>query len=133
VNYLIDTDIRSAHLKSLGKVSSRFEQHSGRLFLSVVSLAELYTWALRPKSSPKHLRGLLTLISDVTVLNVDHEIARKFGEVRGKLLDQGQIVPGIDMLLAATALVHNLTLVTHNIRHFTKIPGLGLDDWLAPQ
>jgi predicted nucleic acid-binding protein len=37
-----------------------------------------------------------------------------------------------DAMIAAVALVHNLTLVTHNTSHFQNIPGLRLEDWLAP-
>ena len=38
----------------------------------------------------------------------------------------------IDLMIASTALVHDLTLVTHNTSHFARIPGLRLADWLAP-
>jgi tRNA(fMet)-specific endonuclease VapC len=44
----------------------------------------------------------------------------------------GIVVPQVDLLLAATAIAHNLTLVTHNTRDFEKIPGLRLEDWLIP-
>jgi tRNA(fMet)-specific endonuclease VapC len=38
----------------------------------------------------------------------------------------------MDLLIASTALAHGLTLVTHNTQDFTNIPGLNLEDWLAP-
>ena len=132
MSFLVDTDICSAHLKNVGNASSRFLQYSGGLYLSAVSLGELYTWALRRKSPPRHLEGLIALLSDMTVLDVDQEVAQQFGRVRAELFDQGQPVPGMDLLIAATALVHDLTVVTHNTRHFTDIPGLTVVDWLAP-
>ena len=58
--------------------------------------------------------------------------ARKFGEVRGTLLQQGISIPTTDLMIASTALVHNLTMVTHNTADYRHIPGLRLDDWLTP-
>ena len=132
MNFLIDTDICSAHLRNVRGVGARFVQHGGQLCISAVSLGELYAWASRAKSPPRHLEGLIALLSDMTILEVDNEVARRFGQVRGRMLDRGQIVPGMDLLIAATALVHNLTMVTHNTRHFADIPGLAIEDWLAP-
>jgi tRNA(fMet)-specific endonuclease VapC len=131
MSFLVDTDICSAHLKNVSKVSSRFIQHAGSLYLSAVSLGELATWALRSKARPAYLQGLITLLSDMTVLSVDLDVAWKFGEIHGQLLDRGLPVHGMDLLIAATALAHNLTLVTHNIRHFANVPGLTVVDWAS--
>ena len=64
-------------------------------------------------------------------MDVTHEVSRKFGELRADQLDRGQPVPELDLLSAATALIHDLTLVTHNTRDFSAVAGLRLDDWLA--
>jgi tRNA(fMet)-specific endonuclease VapC len=48
------------------------------------------------------------------------------------MLRQGITVGEPDVMIAAVALVHNLTLVTHNTADFQRIPGLRLDDWLKP-
>jgi predicted nucleic acid-binding protein len=71
VSFLVDTDICSAHLKNVRIVTNRFLQYTGRLKISVITLGELYTWALRAKASPKRLQSLLELLNDVTVLTVD--------------------------------------------------------------
>lgn len=132
MRFLVDTDICSAHLKDTRTVVSRFLQYTGRLHLSAVTVGELDTWTMRSKASPRHQKGLTALLGDVTVLDVDHEVARKFGEVHAHLLDQGLPIAGMDLLIAATALVHGLTLVPHNIRDFSSIPGLTVVDWLRP-
>ena len=49
----------------------------------------------------------------------------------GPLLDQGRPVATADLLIAATALIHDLTMVTHNIDHFAHVPGLRTQDWLS--
>jgi tRNA(fMet)-specific endonuclease VapC len=132
VSFLVDTDICSAHLKQSGKVTARFVQYMGRLHVSAVTVAELFTWALRAKAPPQRLRGVLDMVNDMTFVPVDQDVARKFGELRAALLDAGQPKPQMDLLIAATALVHGMTLVTHNTRDYMAIPGLTLDDWLVP-
>jgi tRNA(fMet)-specific endonuclease VapC len=52
--------------------------------------------------------------------------------IRGCLLRQGIRVSPVDLMIASVALVHDLTLVTHNTRDFQNIPGLRLEDWLTP-
>jgi tRNA(fMet)-specific endonuclease VapC len=61
----------------------------------------------------------------------DSTCAEKFGQVRGTLLKKGVSIPTVDLMIASAALVHNLTLVTHNTADFQNIPGLRLDDWLT--
>jgi predicted nucleic acid-binding protein len=131
MSFILDTDTCSAHLKS-GALTHRLVQHSGRLYMSTTTLAELYTWALRANAPPRRLQGLLDLLDDVVTLDVTPDVARRFGEVQASLLDKGQRAPNMDLLIAATALVHGLTVVTHNQQHFRKIAGLPLDDWLVP-
>jgi tRNA(fMet)-specific endonuclease VapC len=66
----------------------------------------------------------------MSFLDVTQDVVQIFGIIRAQLFDKGSVVPGMDMMIAATALMHNLSLVTHNIRHFEKIPGLKVVDWL---
>jgi len=133
MSFLLDTDICSAHLRSTSsQVANRFLQFTGRLHISVLTLGELLSWTLRKKSPPKYHQGLLTLLSDVALLEVTPEVAWKFGEVRAELLDQGKPVAAMDLMIGATALIHGFTVVTHNTQHFSKIPGLTIEDWLVP-
>jgi tRNA(fMet)-specific endonuclease VapC len=132
MSFLLDTDTCSAHLKLKGNLTHKFLQSMGRLYLSVVTLGVWFTWALRARASPQQLQSLLNLLNGVQVLDVTEPIARKFGEVRAALFDAGRPVPELDLLIASTALVHNLTVVTHNNQDYTNIPGLNLDDWLVP-
>lgn len=132
MSFLVDTDICSAHLKNVRVVTNRFLQYTGRLHVSTITLGELYTWVLRARASPRRLQSLLGLLNDVTALGVDDAVARRFGEVQAGLLDVGLHPPSMDLMIAATALVHGLTLVTHNTRDYAHIPGLTLVDWLIP-
>ena len=131
MSFLIDTDICSAHLRHGGKISNRFIQHTGGLYISTISLAELMAWALRGNAPPRRQQALSEMLSDFYVLDVTEEISRKFGEIQAKLLDGGKPAPPMDLLIGATALIHDLTLVTHNTKDFANIPGLRILDWLA--
>jgi tRNA(fMet)-specific endonuclease VapC len=133
VSFLLDTDTCSFHLKRPSGLAHRFVQHSGGLNLSTIALAELYAWAYRRTHPAKLLQAITSdLLPDVMVLDFDAVCAEEFGKIRGALLRQGIQVATADMMIAAVALVHNLTLVTHNTADFQKIPGLRLDDWLIP-
>lgn len=132
MSFLLDTDICSAHLKGDGRVWQKVIQHSGQLHVSTITVGELFTWALRRGVSPQRRQTLQDFLRDVTTLDVTEAVGEKFGELRAGLLDAGQGTPELDLLIAATALVHDLTLVTHNVQDFTSVPGLRIQDWLSP-
>jgi tRNA(fMet)-specific endonuclease VapC len=132
MSFLLDTDICSAYLRGRNPVANRFIQYGGRLSVSAVSLGELYTWTLRARASPARMQSLLDMLPLVSVIDVNADVARKFGELDAHLLDHGLSASEIDLLNAATALVYDLTFVTHNVRDFVNIPGLRVADWLNP-
>lgn len=59
---------------------------------------------------------------------LDRAIMRRFAQVRGDLRSKGQLIGDPDLLIAATALHYDLTLLTHNVRHFGRIAGLKVED-----
>lgn len=132
MSYLLDTDICSAHTRNERLLFARFMQHVGQLFVSTITVGELQTWANRLNASARRKRVIEQLLSDVTILEVDEEVATVFGTLRASMLDRGQNIPTADGFIAATALHHNLTLVTHNMRDYTAVGGLKLIDWLTP-
>jgi predicted nucleic acid-binding protein len=107
-------------------------QYLGNLHISTITLGELFVWTRRAKASPNRMQAVLDMLNDVDVLPVDEIIAGKFGEIRATVLDAGQAAPEMDMMIAATALVHNLTLITHNFGDYANVPGLTVADWMAP-
>jgi len=129
MSYLLDTNVCSDHLRKAGRVTSQMLQHTGRLHFSTVSLGELLSWILRVNTPESHRKSVEEMLEDMIVLEVDEAVGRKFGEVQSALLDKGERAPGMDLLIAATALVHDLTLVTHNTDDFERIPDLRVVDW----
>jgi tRNA(fMet)-specific endonuclease VapC len=132
MSFLLDTDTCSAHLKRPAGLIHRFVQHSGRLFIPAIALGELYAWAYRRKQPSSLLRQISDLLADMPVLDFDSACAEKFGQLRGTLQQQGISVPTTDLMIASVALLHDLTLVTHNLADYRHVSGLRVDDWLTP-
>lgn len=132
MNFLLDTDTCSAHMRRPAQLAHRFVQYIGQLAISSVTLAELYAGAYKHSQANRLLALIADLLTEVQVLDFDATCAQTFGQVRGTLLQQGLAVPTTDLMIASTALVHDLTLVTHNTADYRNIPGLRLDDWLTP-
>ena len=131
MSHLLDTDICSAHFRRPGGLAHQFLQRAGRLFIPAVVLGELYTGAYHIDNPDPLLQKIADLLEDVCILDFDHTCAQRFGQVRGGLLRKGISVPTADLMIAAIALVHDLTLVTNNTADFQNVPGLRLDNWLA--
>jgi tRNA(fMet)-specific endonuclease VapC len=132
MSFLLDTDICSAHMRRPARLAHRFIQYGGRLAIPTIALGELYAGAYNHPNPPRLLNLISDLLQEVKILDFDAVCAERFGQERGTLLKQGISVSRLDLLIASVALVHNLTLVTHNTADYQNIPGLGLDDWLTP-
>jgi tRNA(fMet)-specific endonuclease VapC len=133
MSHLLDTNICSAHLKRPAGLTHYFIQHSGRLFVPMPVVGELYTWANHRKSPQQLIHRIENeLLKDVVILDFDKPCAIEFGRLNGQLLRVGITINPVDLMIASVALVHDLTLVTHNARDFRQIPGLRLEDWLQP-
>jgi len=133
VSFLLDTDTCSAHLRRPSGLIHRFVQHSGRLYVSTLGLAELYAWAYRREDPVPALAAIAKLVQfEVKLLDFDRACAEQFGMLRGIFRRQGVSVPPVDLMIASVALVNDLTLVSHNTRDFRFVPNLRLEDWLEP-
>jgi len=132
MSHVLDTNICVAHFRRPAGLAHRFVQYGGGLFIPTVVLGELYTGAYRVDNPDPVLRKIADLLNEVQVLPYDEECAERFGRERGSLMRLGILVPTSDLMIAAVALVHDLTLVTHNTVDFQNVPSLRLVDWLTP-
>lgn len=133
--YLFDTDAISEVLKPkplAGYV--RWLQTIPRAdqFTSAVVVGELFKGAFRSPHAARHLRNIeARVLPAVTALPYDVEIARVYGAVQARLEDAGRTLADADLQIAATAIHHGLELVTGNLRHFRRVPGLRVCTALA--
>lgn len=101
-------------------------------YTSAVAIGELFKGAFRSQAREKHLLNIeQRVLPAVTVLPYDVAIARRYGEIRATLEESGAILPDADLQIAATALHHGLSLVTGNVRHFSRVEGIVIEPALA--
>ena len=132
MSHLIDTNICSAYLKGAARIQNKFMQYGGGLSVSVITVAELKVWQLRSSLGTARSQAIVEMYQDRQLLDVGQEVAMRYAEIRASLLDVSRTIPVLDLLIAATALVHDLILVTHNVKDFAFVPGLTVVDWLEP-
>jgi tRNA(fMet)-specific endonuclease VapC len=129
MTYLIDTDWVIDHLNHIEHVTRRLEERAPEgLALSIISLAELYEgvyYSRDPVESEAALQRFLN--PELTILGLDKETCKIFGKERGRLRAAGLMIGDCDLLIGATALRHNLILLTNNRRHFERIEGLRME------
>lgn len=131
MSFLLDTNILSAHLKGTApSVESKFLLHTGQLYTSTLNLGELLTWAHRSAKAADRLKEIGVLLNDVQLLTIDRAVAECFAAARSHQLRTGVLTPVVDLFIAATALAHNFTVVTHNTADFAHIPNLRVVDWI---
>jgi predicted nucleic acid-binding protein len=135
VPYLFDTDAISETLKPRPAAAyvhwlrslAREEQYT-----SAVVAGELFRGAYRSAASAKWLRRIEgVVLASITVLSYDVNVARIYGQIRAELESAGKLPGEADLQIAATALHHDLELVTGNLRHFERVSGLRINTVLA--
>ncbi len=125
MSYLVDSDWlidavigRAPALQLIGGLAT-----SGPA-ISTISVAEVCEGAFGATEPTEALGRAQRFLLNFVVLPVTTQIAEQFAWLRFTLRRQGLLIPDMDLLIAATALEHDLTLVTRNQRHFARIPGL---------
>jgi tRNA(fMet)-specific endonuclease VapC len=91
-------------------------------FISAVSIFELFVGA----NTPEKVRATLQMLNGIQVLPLDEEVAKLAGRLFDELQRSGQALEFRDVMIAATAIFHEMPIKTLNIRHFSRIPGLVL-------
>ena len=120
--FLIDLH-RELKRQTPGPATHFLQEHATQAFsISSVTMTEFLEGFPDPREGEK-------LISFYTWLDLDPLAARTAATVRRQLRQTGQLIGDFDILIAATALAHDLPLVTHNSEHFRRIPNLDVRDY----
>lgn len=128
--YLLDADTVSYALRGQGRVADRILQRPpSDLCISSMTLAEL-GFGAESKKSQKLRRAIRSFVGDVAVVPFDEDAADRFAVVAAGLARAGTPIGVLDTLVAAQALALGLTVVTSNTRHFSRVPGLKVENWL---
>lgn len=125
--YLLDTNIVIDLFRGENEAVEVINKIGGeRIFLSAVAVAEYYVGIYRSSNRQEQIKIFENFIKKgkVTVLDINFEIAKKFGELQSDKKRKGEIKPVLDLFIAATCLVNNLVLVTKNIKDFQDVKDL---------
>ena len=131
MKFMLDTDtVIYARNAKPEAVLSRFRSYApGDLCISAVTMAEL-EYGINNSSKPDRNRMALYLfLAEVNVLPFDANAAYEYGIIRNSLKQKGQLIGANDMLIAAHARSQDLTLITGNVREFSRVEGLKLESW----
>lgn len=124
-SYLIDTSVIINYLRDKGSAVETINNLSGELNSSYVCLAELYEGISRVREKEKTEKAVLDFFTGLNqIYGIDEEIAKYFGQIRSTLKSKGQVIEDLDILLAATCIANNLSLITSNPKHFSRIEEL---------
>ena len=134
MSHMLDTNAFVDHLRRgpNSKVAANpLAAPPGSVYLCTVVLAELIFGAVR--SGPAREAANRALISGLSAqfptIPFDAAAAEEYGKLRASLSTAGQRIGPNDLMIAAVALAHGMTLVTHNTSEFRRVPRLVLDDW----
>ena len=128
---MLDTNIciyainrRPAHLHT------RFNAAADSLCISSVTLSELMFGAENSSRRDDNLRVVNEFAARIEVLVYGAKAAQHYGQLRAALTGAGQTAGALDMLIGAHARSEGLTLVTNNLREFSRMPGLQVENWV---
>jgi len=131
--YLLDTNLCIRHLNQRSEAITQRLSSLNETAIAVCSVvkAELYYGAMKSRNPQQALLKQRAFVERFISLPFDDEAAIHYGRLRAGLDAQGTPIGPNDLMIAAIALAHNLVLVTHNVREFSRVPGLKIEDWEA--
>jgi len=130
--YMLDTNICVYLIKHNPlQVRAQFEKRQpGDILLSSIVLAELMYGISKSQHKERNLVALEMFLMPLEVVPFDEHVAGVYGDIRAGLERSGQVIGGNDLFIAAHALSLNVTLVSNNLKEFTRVPGLRLENWV---
>ncbi len=136
VRYLLDTDVLSNLFKRVpaaALIAKLAAVPTEQQATSSITIGELVYGASRqgPRSAVLLARIEQIVLANLAVLPFDLDAARRYGSLRAELERAGTPLAEADLRIAAIALARGFTLVTGNVRHFGRVPGLLVENWLV--
>ena len=125
MSYLVDSDYVADYLKGRVPATTLLDRlfHEG-IAVSIVTYAEVYEGIYYGQKRVVSEQGLRLFLQTTPVIGINRSIAKCYATLRGDLARKGQLIDQPDLFIAATAMHHNLTLVTRNLRDYQRIPDL---------
>jgi tRNA(fMet)-specific endonuclease VapC len=131
MKYLLDTNVCITYLNGRSwRLKQRLEaQRPENIYVCAIVKGELYYGAWRSRQPQVTLQAQNEFLNLFSSLPFDDQAAKYYAEIRATLASKGLPIGPNDLLIAAIALANNVTLITHNVREFSRIEGLLWEDW----
>lgn len=130
MSFLIDTDIIIYAVKKVPEVIEWFKTTRNiSKSISLITYGELMYGAKNSSFPERNIITVNRIQEMYPVVELNIGIMDVFGALKAKLTKSGNSVADMDLLIASTAIYHNMTLVTNNTKHFSKIEELKLEKW----
>jgi tRNA(fMet)-specific endonuclease VapC len=132
MQYLLDTNICIYLIKQKpSKVLARFQTLAlSDIGISSITVAELEYGVFKSQQQEKNRSALLQFLIPLEIIDFDQAAATVYGEIRSDLERRGLVIGAMDMLIAAHALSLGVTLVSNNVREFSRVGNLSLENWV---
>ncbi|GBR75096.1 toxin VapC-like [Candidatus Termititenax aidoneus] len=128
--YLLDTNIIIYSLKNDKNVQAKFTEYAKiPKCISIITYGELLYGAQKSEQAEKNCAKVYRIRNLFPVIPIDLPIIETFSGLKSNYSKLGITIDDFDLLIAATALTHNQTLVTNNTKHFAKIKELKTENW----
>lgn len=128
---LLDTDICIGLLKAVPSVVENWRNCDELCAISAMSVGELCYGAEKTRNPEAERRRVGQLAEMLDEGKITKSSMMRFGKIKAELEAKGQRIDDADIIIAATALEGGMTLVTGNTKHFSRIPGLKLENWFT--
>jgi len=131
MKYLLDTNtcIRYLNRRSLSILHRMDAESPEDIVICSITRAELFFGAAKSNNPEKTRIAQREFLEPLATLPFDDAAAEHYGRIRAQLEITGTPIGPNDLLIAAIALTHGLTVVTHNTREFSRVNGLKIEDW----
>ena len=127
---LLDTNTVVDYFRGKGKVAEHLlALPPSEIGLPAVVAYEVWIGVLGSQNAQRRQSQLERFLSVVAVVPFDAMVARRAAQLRHALERRGEGIGPMDTLIAATALAHNATLVTRNVKEFGRVQGLAVSNW----
>lgn len=129
---LLDTDVCIEILRGNESVIARREQTLDIVATTWITACELYYGAAKSNAPQSNRSVVDEFLATLPIHSLDQPAARRFGEIKALLQQRGQGLADADMLIASVALARGAVVITGNRRHYERIPGVEIEDWIRP-
>ncbi len=130
MKYLLDTNICIHFFKGKFNLIEKFENIGiENCAISEITLAELTFGAENSNNPEKNLLIVEQFVDFVTILPILNAISL-YGKEKARLRKSGLMISDFDLLIGCTAISNNLIMVTENVREFSRIKGINIENWI---